>query len=322
MKKYILLFLLLTFPFSLLPSPVHAQSASLSVSPPVVEIMLAPNKQVSQTFTLKTSGENLDVTPELHLAKPKDSNGHMTIDLNPLNTSSIPLTINIAGPNTSPTLTFSAANTDVPQDIYLALVFKTNIDPLRAGSSRPSTTSLSPAISALILVTINPSGVIPINLEINDFSPSLFHDSWLPLTIKPAIENKSDTMIRPLGSYEIISPRGKTVFTTSLYPNLILGNSSRNIMGFHSRSEGSPHSGSADVAGDPIPLTWSPKWSNIGPYRLHLTVTTQGGTKISEIEKVVWVIPLRLTIILSLIVVIVVFALRRNKPIIPTYCLT
>jgi hypothetical protein len=73
MKKIIIcgFFGLMVFWFFGSFSPVHAQSVTLSVSPPVIEIMLAPNKKVEQTFTLQTTGDNLDVTPELHLAKPR-----------------------------------------------------------------------------------------------------------------------------------------------------------------------------------------------------------------------------------------------------------
>lgn len=298
MKKIIFLL------FFIFAPSAHAQSISLSVSPPVVEIMLAPNKQVSQTFTLKTTGENVNVIPELHLVKPSDSSGHMEIDLNPLIPSTIPLTINITGPNNMPTLTFETANTDIPQDIYLALVFRT----VGAGSSRPSNTTLSPAISSLILVTINPSDVIPINLEVRDFSPPFFHDSWLPLTISPIIDNKVGIMIRPQGLYEVIDPSGKTIFSLSLYPNLILGNSSRRILGSSSTSE-------VKGALTSEVLTWSPKWSNIGPHRLRLTITTTGGTQISQVERIVWILPIRIIVLttLFLILFIIFLVTRRNS---------
>jgi len=289
MKKIIFLLLLLTFPFSLFPSPVIAESVNLSINPPVTEILLAPGKKISQVFTLQTSGLSLAVTPEIHLAKPSDSHGHMTIDPNPLNPNSLPLTITISGPPDNPTLTFEAASSDVSQDVYLALVFRS----VGENSYSPTnSTQISPAISALILVTITPDGLIPTNLAIRDFTLPPLHDSWLPLTPTPSLVNSSSIMIRPEGQYKIISPTGKTVFSLSLYPNLILGNSSRTIT---------------------PPLSWSPKWYDLGPYRLHLTITSLGDTKITEETKTIWILPLRLLLVLFILAITFYYFTTHQK---------
>lgn len=290
----------------LISIPIHAQSVNLSISPPVIEVLLAPNKSLTQTFTLQTQGENLTATPEIHLVKPTDASGHVEIDPAPLNPSSIPLTITsqghpldtpfpLTGDSTPLTLTLAAANSDISQDVYLALVFKV------ASSDSPLSeqSQTTPAISALILTTINSTGVIPINLDLQNFSPPLVHDSWLPLTITPTIENHVSTMIRPEGKYEIISPTDKTVFSLPLYPNLVLGNSSRLLQGTE------PCDLQGSVPCKPIPLSWSPTWSNIGPYRLRLTITTLGGTKITQVEKVLWFLPIRATIILASIILLI-----------------
>jgi hypothetical protein len=286
MKKIIIFGLMIQWFNGLIPI-AHAQSTTLSVSPPVVEILLAPTKKVTQTFTLQATGEDVIITPELHLVKPSDDSGHMQIDPAPLNPSSIPLTysINQAGPTY--TLTLESASTDVPQDVYLALVFR--------ASPRSSTiydlpsTLTTPSIAALMLVTINPTGVIPINLEIQNFDLPFFHDSWLPLTARPSLKNSTPIMIRPHGKYEIISPTGETIFSLPLYPNLILGNSSRSLR--------------STIHDLPSTLTWSPSWSAIGPYALRLTVTTEGGTSITSVEKTIWLLPLRLIIISSALII-------------------
>lgn len=297
MKKIYLFPITLLLCYSVTLSKIRAQSVSLSISPPVVEILLAPNKKVEQTFTLQTSGENLEITPELHLAKPSDSSGHTTIDPNPLNPSSIPLIFTITGPPTSPTLTLEAAPTDLPQDVYLALVFRAS--PPSTIDHRPSTIT-TPSISALILVTINPSGLTPIDLAIKDFSPPGLHDSYLPLTLSPLLHNNTSIMIRPEGKYEIISPLGKTVLSLPLYPNLILGNSSRLLT-----------SNISSLASD---LTWIPQWSNLGPHTLRLTITTAGGTQITQVEKTIWLLPLTgIIIVLTFIIILLTLFSKRSK---------
>lgn len=325
MKKFLpILYTLYSILYTFAPS-AHAQSTTLSVSPPVVEILLAPGKKLTQTFTLQTTGENVEVTPELHLATPSDDQGHMTIDPSPITRQSLGdggLTITSSPPLNSPfsiqnslftlTLTLEAVNTDVAQDVYLALVFKTN--PADSIPYSQSSIPFTPSISSLILVTINPEGATPVDLRVKDFTLPKVHDSWLPLTIEPVLNNNSPVMIRPHGLYEIISPSGKTLLSLPLYPNLILGNYSRRILGSHTRCEGSPHTGCVDPAS---PLSFTPAWHNLGPHRLRLTITTEGGTQIAQVEKTIWILPLRLTLICLVVLVLLaslILIKRRSIP--------
>jgi hypothetical protein len=247
------------------------------------------------------------VVPELRLAKPSDNAGHVTLDPKLLNPDSIPLVVKSEPPLGTPytmssdtlniTLSFQAANTDTIQDVYLALV-------LRAENSDKLTTasSTSPGISALILATLNPTGTIPIDLEIKDFTLPLFHDSWSPLKLNPTLANNSDIMIRPEGKFEIKSPTDKAVYSSPLYPNLLLGNSTRTLYLDPQNSNLAPK-----------PLIWSPKWSNIGPYRFHLTINTLGGTKITDVEKIVWILPLRLFFTALAILIILLTLITKHS---------
>jgi len=295
--------LLCAINYLLCATPIHAQSVSLSISPPVVEILLAPNKKVSQAFTLKTQGENLAITPELHLATPSDSDGHMMIDPKPLTPNSLPLTAIITSPtihdlrSTIYNITFEAANTDVSQDVYLALVFRASppstIYDLRSTITSPlarQSLGVGGAISSLILITITPAGVIPIDLSLKEWDLPFFHDSYLPLTVTPELTNNASVMIRPQGDFTVISPTGKTIFSLPLYPNLVLGHSSRNIQ-----------------------LSYSPSWHDLGPYRLRLTLTTEGGTQITQGEKVIWIIPLRLILIICVLIILILGLTQRKK---------
>lgn len=299
--------------------PVNAQSSSLSVSPPVVEILLAPNKQLKQTFTLKAEGRDLSITPTLHRLKPRGNTGQVEIDLTPLSPASIPLVITSSLPLGTPyalnqstgeftlTLTFSAPTLDVATDLYLALVFKT------ATTSSPSiSTATSPAISALILASINPTGIMAIDLDIIDFDTPLLHDTWLPLHISPALQNNEDLMLRPEGTYEIIAPSGKTLFSLPLYPNLILGESSRLLQGTEPCNDTQELQGSVPC-NPPTSLSWSPSWYHLGPHRLNLTITTQGGTKLTQVERIIWLLPIRLLLIILAISLLLLTLYLRHK---------
>lgn len=266
-------------------TPVYAQNTSLSLSPPVVEILISPNKQVTQTFNLSYQGSNVLLIPDLHLIKPSDNNGHVIIEPKPLDPARLPLVIKSSHPLGEPmtitqpgklplTLTLEAPTTDKASDVYLALVVRAvSADDLWTASTT------SPAISSLILLTINPTSVFPIALNIENFDLPIIHDSWFPLSLEPEIVNKTNLMIRPEGNFTILGPSGKSLVESSLYPNLILGESSRVVRGLSGQQ--------------PEPLNWQPAWTNLGPYRFRLTINTQGGSKLVESEKTVWILPLR-----------------------------
>jgi hypothetical protein len=288
------------------PSQVAAQSTTLSITPPVVEILVSPGKKLIQNFTFKAEGENLSVIPEIHVAHPQDEHGHVTIDPKPYSPSSISLTIAsnyqlgkpipLKNNELTLSLTFDAATVDIAEDIYLALV-------MRVGSTEEllSASATLPAISALIFTTINPTGVTPVDIQIENFDLPLFHDSYLPLTVNPTLKNNVPIMLRPRGTYEVLSSSGKTIFSLPLYPNLILGESTRAIQ--------------TSVKDIPSTLTWSPSWKNLGPFRLRLTITTEGGTKIVEVEKPIWILPIRgiILILLASIFSLVIFLQNKRQ---------
>lgn len=297
MAKTFIPLLLLTC-LLVLPSQVSAQSASLSISPPVVEILLSPGKPMTQTFNLKVQGDDLNFIPELRLVEPADDQGHVKVNPTPLTDNTLPLRITsspsplghplkTSGGTTSLTLTIEAPASEIPHDIYLALVVNTE-----HGNAPLSSSSTTPAISSLILVTVSPTGSLPLDLEVADFNPPSLHDSWAPLSLTPSVNNQAPIMIRPEGKYEIISPGGKTIYSLPLYPHLVLGNSTRQLKGM-------------DDNNSPISLIWSPSWSDFGPHRLRLTLSTIGGTQLSQIERVVWILPIRLLLIITLFLIIV-----------------
>ncbi len=276
----------------------HAQEVSLSVSPPVVEILLAPNKKVVQTFTIKNQGQAVEIIPSLHTATPIDEDGHVKVDPNPLSPVSIPLVITLspyrfgdaisldAGASLSLTLTLEGASTDIAIDSYLALVIQASpLDLARAA------TATTPAIAPLLLVTLTPSGVIPANVEIKAFNLPFLHDTSRPFTFTPIIENKADIMIRPSLQLNIIGPGGREEYHSEPIKNLILKDGERAFG----------------------PLTWSPSWSNLGPHRVRLTVLTEGGTKLTEVEKVVWFLPLRALLLLSVLVLVLTILVLRQR---------
>ena len=284
--------------------PTHAQSAGLAISPPTVEMLLAPNKKVVQTFTVKNQGESVGIIATLHTVTPIDQDGHVRVNPTPLNPANIPLVAKLSPPRFGDevtlasgaslplTISFEGATVDAPVDSYLALVVRT-VPLTLSGERRPDATYTSPAIAGLIFVTLTPSGVIPANLEITGFEPPFFHDTSLPFTLHPVIKNSADVMIRPTLQLNISNNQGRVVYQPEPVKNLLLKESERDFG----------------------PLTWNPIWSTVGPHRIRLTITTEGGTKLTEVEKLVWFLPMRAiiaTVLLVLILGIVMIRQRRR----------
>lgn len=279
-----------------------AQTTTLTLSPPVTELLLRPNIPVQQTFILKISGSNPTITPSLHLVTPSDTEGHVTIDPNPVNPASLPVVVTSNPPLNQPlatagqdlgfTLTLSAANTDATLDSYLALVFTTT-DPNTSESSAQA------GISALLFLTVTPDGLLPIDLSLSEFNPPTIHDSSHPLTLAPIVANQTDSMIRPQGLFTVTSPRGNPVATQELYPNLILGHNTRQLK--------------SNISNLPSDLTWHPAWYSIGPHTLTLTLTSQGGKTLTTAERVVWLLPLRPLFIICSLIIIVTLTIRRSS---------
>lgn len=307
MKKFLTLLAFTTY-LNFCATPILASSTTISISPPVLEIIIEPNKKLSQTFSIEhDSGENLMGILEIHRATPSDNLGHMAIDPSPINPANLPLVINslthplnkpfpLVGDSTQATLTLESASTDQTEDLYFALVFKV----MNADSPTTSSSAVS-GISSLLLVTITPTGSLPTNLDIVDFQLPVIHDSWLPLGITGQIQNNSNIMIRPKGELSITSPSGQSIAKVPLFQNLVLGNSTRSIF--------------AEQDSSAQPLSWSPTWKNLGPIRVSLTLTSQGGSNLAQIEKVVWILPIRLIFILISVIflLLTIFLTYKRK---------
>ena len=290
------------------PSLVKAQSAALSISPPVIEVLLAPNKKIVHAFQITNQGESSNFVANIHAVTPSGNAGHSTVSPAPIDESSIPLVISLAnadrklgepfsvGSNESTQLVveIEGANSDITLDSYLALVIKKATSPTQIENSSSSL----PAISALILVTLSPDGIIPLNLTLAEFDPPLIHDSALPLVIDAKLTNSANVMLRPITTLQLDSPRHTRSDEIDLDQNLILADSSRTL------------------TLDSGPVAYHPKWYYLGPYQFTIKVTTQGGSQITEVTKTIWLLPIRAlitTILLALGITYLIIIVRKTK---------
>ncbi|MDO8340693.1 MAG: hypothetical protein Q7T59_01840, partial [Candidatus Woesebacteria bacterium] len=87
MKKYklvtILSLLSLIFSIFLSNNIVNAQNAiSLSITPPIFEVMIKPGKEVRQVFSIENLGGDTILTPKVVYFVPSDENGNVDLTEN------------------------------------------------------------------------------------------------------------------------------------------------------------------------------------------------------------------------------------------------
>ena len=311
MRKHYL-FLIIIFLLTVLTSPttIFAKTFSLSISPPLLEISMKPNKSLIQAFTIKNQGETTKIIPKIIKVRPIDSEGHTTIETTPLNPNETPLIFTLENSNyqlnrpltirTNETiqlvLRIESATVTETQDFYLALALET---PPTKSNNHQST----PILTSLIFLTLTPDGNIPINLKLTNFTLSTVHDSSTPLILDPQIENNSPNMIRPKGKITIKNWRNHIVFENPLYPHLVLGNSTRTLKLLKTNSD-IPQS---------LPLSWTTSFLDIGPHRITLAITSQNDKPLIEETRTTFLFPIQLTIYLILFLILITLFLTTKS---------
>ncbi|MEI6690333.1 MAG: hypothetical protein WCL07_01140 [bacterium] len=277
-------------------APKTIANTGISISPPTIELLIAPNKNVVQNISLHNLGEAASYRVSLHRLIPLGEDGGSTIDLNPLDPATVPFvftfptSLNLqANESTSFTFTIAAASTDKSQAFSLALGFASE-----QSQASPNSTSTQPIIVLPLLLTLSPDGALDLSLTLENFELPVIADSMLPFDINPKVFNRSSFMHRPGGELVITSPRG-VKNNYPVVPSLVLGQTTRRLRF------------------DPVP-TLSPSISRFGPHTFAFTLTTPSGKTILTSERIVWFLPLRLILaILSLALIIFAVYLKKSR---------
>lgn len=292
---FCLLFWILDFEFI---TPVSA-ATGMSVTPPVTEVLISPNKSVSTNIQLTNDGEDASLILSLHRLIPQGDQGHSTIDPKPLDQTAIPLVIRLIGAelgipfglkaNQTQTITvqLEAANLDEPTDVYFAILARS----LNEDAS-PSKSQASPGITTLFLTTITPSASLPTNIALIPPDFPTVHDTSLPLTIDVSAENKTNIMLQVQGKIKLIAPNKTVIKESTFDPKLVLGNTTRLL--------------------SPFTFPLSPYY--LGPHTVVIELSTVGGRVLTEHSYIIWLLPLKylLIILVFLILIFTPFARKIN----------
>jgi len=178
-----------------------AQSTiSLSVSPPIFELMIQPGKEVKQIFTINNLGRDTTITPKIVYFEPADDLGNISLtkDLSPDWVIYDKEQFKLKGQEKFDFEVRFLPPSDTPEiDHFLTVVFETSepVDILNQNSS-----NFKSQIGANILLTVSQDGNPKKSAEITEFTAPKIIDSLfgkIIYTIK--LKNDGNSYWKPNG---------------------------------------------------------------------------------------------------------------------------
>lgn len=223
----ILIFLLIIGTwFLVIPNKVMAQAVSLSVSPPLYELMIQPGKEVKQSYTISNNGGDTTVTPNLVYFTPSEDglgNVELTEDSAPDWVKYSKESIKIKGGEKQDfNILISPPAETEEVDIFLTLTFESSeaADILNQNSS-----FFKSKIGTNILITISKDGYPKKSAEIAEFKAPKVIDSFFgEINYSIILKNNGNSFWKPIG--KIITDNE----TLKIAPQNIISGTNRKII--------------------------------------------------------------------------------------------
>ena len=203
-------FALCTLNFALFPRPAFAQSLSLSISPPIAEIMVMPGKQAIVAYTITNSSEtDLVIIPKLVAFEPNGEEGLIRFSKSTHPISNYfsfdsgekfeqPFSLKI-GQEKQLSLKIAIPKDAFEADYYQTIVFSTQDLNNEADNNTGSITQ----IGSNLLLTISNTGEPYLSASIEEFSSLKIIDSFSPINFNLRIKNSGNTLFKPFGGIKI-----------------------------------------------------------------------------------------------------------------------
>ena len=236
--KTLLLIIFTSILFLFLPLPIHAQTISLSVWPPILEAVLKPNQSYTQIYQLKNQGDDITVQTALIPFESADEFGHITLQTKAfqspalnyftLNNSPLPQSFTLkAGETKNINLTINIPQTALNSDHYLTLLFQSETKGLITGTGSKTL----PAVGSNILLTIPQPNQPKPTVKIQAFSISQpILDSFDSINFNLLVKNTSNHFLKTQGHIDIFNSFNKKVATIPLRSDNILKQSIRQLI--------------------------------------------------------------------------------------------
>ena len=298
------------------PIPVSAQALGLSLTPSLVEAVIAPGKSVSLVYQLT----NLSAGPLTLVARVipfsgSDASGQPILKPNQrpewlkyfsLKNSQEQLNEPFAlGANESRRLILSLDTPTqmAPTDLYAALLVSTSLP--EEGNQKQNNTAIGVAIGSNLLLTISPGSHPPTLVKIENFAPVpsdyffrygdyYFADNLLPIHFSAAAVNVGKYFSKTSGRLTV-NRRGGPISVQNLLPLNLLASGRRSL-------EGSP---SAE-------LVFKPRLTDLGSFQVSLDIKSDNSNSQTEISLVLIPVKLLAGLLICLILLSTIFKISRR----------
>lgn len=297
LKKFLTLFIIIIiyYLFIIHLNKVQAQQISLSISPPLLEMIIKPGKSVVVAYTLKNFSDPVIINTKVLPIKPIDNLGHIEV-LNelegPVRFSLDNSEINLDQPfflksgQSQQLLLRIRIPEEAPEgDYYYSFFSQTQAPPTKEGET---SSRMRASIGANILITISNSEQVEVKGRIglfdllSRFKLKIFNNiinivessDKIPIVLK--VENQGKNLIKPHGLIELRGNFGEKA-DYEILPNNILANSQRLLVATGSAEVNCPTKGKKPIyCQQPVTLILSGFF--IGRYRLSTTINFGEGT--------------------------------------------
>lgn len=298
-------FLLLIFVFSL---TVKAQELSLSVIPPLVEVMIKPGKTITQNYQIVNGGNDGLYSVHIYPFLPNGQNGQIDInekadiDNHPLYSGWFTLlqpTIKFgekfnvpAGSTTTIAIKLNIPHEATQKDYYFVVIFQSENE-IGLGQSVSQTQG---RIGSNLLVSVSEDGEPFKVADIKEFTAPFIVDSLGKIDYSVVLKNVGRTFFKPTGVININNFLSKKETTLQIAPQNVLAFSERKISCLKEESL-------IDCQYDSPVL--------LGLYRAKLTFTLDGGDKVYEAE--VKTIAFPFSLIAVILIIFIIYRIINKK---------
>lgn len=208
---------------------VNAQGLSLSLSPPLLEVMIKPGKSITQAYKITNEGDPVIVTAKL---------AEFTEDGIKNDPSFIPEKwLSLLNTDISFDRPFMLDSKEERQlivrinppigtsekDYYQALLITTATNP----NLESSQTSVAEHLASPLLITVTSTGLLAKGAQITKFQLPSIIDSFDPVIIDIDIKNTGNTFFHPVGTISLTGSIGRGNY--NIVPNIILSGQTRRI---------------------------------------------------------------------------------------------
>jgi hypothetical protein len=297
--SFLICYLLYVICFMFVPQ-VHAQSLSLSLTPPLLEVMIKPGKSITQVFRLTNEGEPVFITPRLVEYTENGIKENERFAPEPW-INFLPGSLSLNQPfllhtgETRGLVLRVAPPAGLPDaNIYRVLLFESQPNPSDPSDSE---SMIQSKIGSILLLNVTTSGITKKDAQISRFELPNLIDSFDPLRAEIHVKNTGTTYFRPIGQISLQGPVGKGIY--KIEPAVWLAGQTR-ILNTSPEDQNVPYS--LNLPG-----------FYLGKYEVVVEFTLDESTiKLSQ-KKTFYALPWKIAVCLLIIILFVILIRRRRK---------